>query len=69
VNQAAVRFLVDGATMPADISGYERIVVLFDGQDEPALAGARDMWKQVRTGGHEATYWQQAENGRWEKKA
>ena len=69
VNGAAVRFLVDGASLPPDISAYERVVVMFDGQDESALAGAREMWKQVRTGGHEATYWQQAESGRWEKKA
>jgi DNA polymerase-3 subunit chi len=69
VNHAAVRFLVDGASLPPDISMYERVVVMFDGQDESALASARDMWKQVRTGGHEATYWQQAESGRWEKKA
>ncbi|MGB7078678.1 MAG: DNA polymerase III subunit chi, partial [Xanthobacteraceae bacterium] len=28
-NGAVVRFLVDGATMPGDGSGYDRIVVLF----------------------------------------
>ena len=69
VNGAAVRFLVDGATLPSDLAGYERIVVMFDGNDEQALAGARELWKHVRLQGHEATYWQQAESGRWEKKA
>jgi DNA polymerase-3 subunit chi len=68
-NKASVRFLVDGAPLPPDVAGYERIVVIFDGQDEQALAKAREVWKQVKAGGHEATYWQQDDNGRWEKKA
>jgi DNA polymerase-3 subunit chi len=68
-NKASVRFLVDGAPLPPDVAAYERVVVMFDGQDEQALAKAREVWKQVRAGGHEATYWQQNDNGRWEKKA
>ena len=45
--------------MPAEVSGYERLVVLFDGNDEDALAAARGHWKAVKAAGHEATYWQQ----------
>jgi DNA polymerase-3 subunit chi len=33
-NNAAVRFLIDGAPMPADPQNYQRIVLLFDGEDE-----------------------------------
>ena len=67
-NRAAIRFLVEGAPLPAEVSGYERLVVVFDGNDEEALAAARGHWKAVKAAGHEATYWQQDPRGRWEKK-
>lgn len=68
-NRAAIRFFVEGAPLPAEVSGYERLVVVFDGNDEEALAAARAHWKAVKAAGHEATYWQQDPRGRWEKKA
>ena len=68
-NGAAIRFLVEGASLPEDAASYERIALLFDGDDEEALAGARAHWKAVKAGGHEATYWQQNARGRFERKA
>ena len=68
-NAAVVLFLVEGAPVPADTSPYQRLVLLFDGNDEDALAAARADWKRVKAAGHEATYWQQDGRGRWEKKA
>jgi DNA polymerase III subunit chi len=68
-NGAAIRFLVEGAPVPAETAGYERLVLLFDGNDEDALAAARAHWKAVKAAGHEATYWQQDPRGRWERKA
>ena len=67
-NGAAVRFLVDGAEL-ADHSGYERIVYLFDGNDEDAIARARAQWKAAKGAGSTVTYWQQSPEGRWENKA
>jgi DNA polymerase-3 subunit chi len=67
-NGAKVRFLADGAET-ANYSDYERIVVLFDGNDPDALERARASWAAAKTGGHDSTYWQQSERGRWEKKA
>jgi len=67
-NGATVRFLVDGAEAP-DLSGYTRAVYIFDGRDDAALAQARAEWKRIKGAGHAVTYWQQNENGRWEKKA
>src|SRR5690242_21807038 len=32
-NGAQVRFLVDGAPLPSDVAAYERVVLLFDGDD------------------------------------
>lgn len=68
LNQADVRFLVDGAAIGNDTSSYQRIILLFDGNDDVALSHARDEWRKVRAQGHEATYWQQDDTGRWAKK-
>lgn len=66
-NAATVRFLADGVEM-SDAQAYQRIVILFDGNDEDAVKRARASWVAVKEQGHEATYWQQSERGRWEKK-
>lgn len=68
-NGAQVRFLVDGAVVPDDPSGYARIVLIFDGADDAALARARAEWKKAKAHGHDATYWRQNEAGTWEKQA
>jgi DNA polymerase III subunit chi len=67
-NGAQIRFLVDGASLPDDASAYERLVLLFDGRDEEALATARHRWTEAKASGLAATYWQQSEAGRWEKR-
>jgi DNA polymerase-3 subunit chi len=67
-NGAGVRFLVDGAET-AELSGYDRVVYLFDGRDETAVAKAREQWKAAKGAGCAVTYWQQSNEGRWEKKA
>ena len=67
-NGAQVRFLVDGAELD-DASPYTRVVYVFDGRDEAAVAQARAQWKAAKAGGAEVTYWQQSPEGRWEKKA
>ena len=66
-NGATVRFVTDGAAMP-DPAGYERVVLIFDGHDNDAVDRARMTWKETKAAGHEATYWQQSERGRWERK-
>jgi DNA polymerase-3 subunit chi len=68
-NAAAVRFLIDGAPVPADAESYQRIVLLFDGDDEEAVAAARAHWSEAKAKGFEATYWQPDAQGRWAKKA
>ena len=67
-NGAAVRFLVDGAQLDT-FAGYLRVVLIFDGLDSAALDIARAQWKAAKAQGCSATYWQQTETGRWEKKA
>jgi len=67
-NGAAIRFLVDGAEI-ATLAGYVRIVLMFDGHDDVAVAHARGQWKNAKALGGALTYWQQSRDGRWEKKA
>jgi DNA polymerase-3 subunit chi len=68
-NGAAVRFLVDGAPLPDDAAGYERIVLMFDGDDDEAVAKAREHWSAAKAKGLDVTYWQTDESGRWNKRA
>ena len=68
-NGANVRFLVDGAALPPDAESYQRIVLVFDGDDEDAVTAARERWSEAKARGFDATYWQPDDTGRWVKKA
>jgi len=68
-NGANVRFLIDGAPVPADAATYERIVLMFNGDDDEAVAAARTHWGEAKAQGFAVTYWQPDERGRWVKKA
>jgi DNA polymerase-3 subunit chi len=67
-NGAVVRFLIDGAPMPVDAAAYQRIVLIFDGDDSEAVAAARERWTEGRAQGFDVTYWQTDEQGRWQRK-
>lgn len=67
-NGAGVRFLVDGAEAGC-FTGFARLVYMFDGHDAEAVARARRQWTAARAAGCVATYWQQTDAGRWEKRA
>jgi DNA polymerase-3 subunit chi len=68
-NGSDVRILIEGAPMPADPERYQRIVLLFDGDDDEAVTAARAHWSKAKAKGFDVTYWQPDENGRWVKKA
>lgn len=69
-NDPDILMLVDGAeTDPAELDGYVRALILFDGHDESALAAARGAWKAVTAAGLKAVYWAQTDAGGWTKKA
>jgi DNA polymerase-3 subunit chi len=68
-NGANVRFLIEGAPVPTDAESYQRIVLLFDGDDDEAVAAARERWTESKAKGFDATYWQPDDSGRWVKKA
>jgi DNA polymerase III subunit chi len=65
-NASRFLFLIDGAD-GGDLTRFDRVFDLFDGNDEAAVAAARERWKTWKDSGHALTYWQQGARG-WEKK-
>jgi DNA polymerase-3 subunit chi len=68
-NSANIVFYVGGAR-PADwslLNDLARVVLLFDGRDAEALAGARTAWKEAQGAGHDVTYWKETPSGKFEK--
>jgi len=65
---ATVLVLVD--SMESDrLENYDRCLEMFDGTDPNAVTSARVRWKIYKDAGHDLTYWQQTEQGGWNKKA
>jgi len=60
--------LIDNAGLPADSDSYERLFLVFNGEDADALAAARERWTTCKARGFEVTYWQADERGRWQRK-
>lgn len=67
-NNATVRFIVDAAGLPKDCATYERVVLVFDGNDDDALAAARAAWADSKSRGFDMTYWQMDERGKWQRR-
>jgi len=67
-NGANVRFLIDNAALPGDSGSYERVVLVFNGDDADSLAAARSAWSDCKFRGFEVTYWQSDERGRWQRR-
>ena len=67
-NGASVRFLIDCDALPEDSSAYERLVLVFNGEDDEALQAARGVWTAAKSNGFDVTYWQPDEQGRWQRK-
>jgi DNA polymerase-3 subunit chi len=73
-NAAAIRFFVERAQMAPMLETpggdvYDRLILLFDGNDNDDLDSARAQWKELKQQGRDLAYWQQGENGGWERKA
>jgi DNA polymerase-3 subunit chi len=68
-NGATVRFLIEGADVPGDASAYQRVILLFNGDDPDAVEAARARWREVKSAGHDVTYWQTDAHGRWQRQA
>lgn len=68
-NGADALISVDGAEVAVDeVTGLRRASILFDGNDDDALARARDQWRALTGAGLPARYWSE-ESGKWAEKA
>lgn len=67
-NGAKMLVLTDGVSS-SDISMFDRVLDVFDGNDGEAVEAARARWRTLQAAGLSLTYWQQTETGGWEKKA
>ena len=54
--------------LSVDSDSYERLVLVFNGDDDEALAAARGVWTDCKARGFEVTYWQADERGRWQRR-
>ena len=69
-NDAKILFLVDNAKVDVDkISSFNRVLNIFDGNNQAALDWSRDFWKQAKSSDIECYYWQKDDNGVWQQKA
>jgi DNA polymerase-3 subunit chi len=73
-NRAQVRFFVENAELApilaaAGSAPTERAILMFDGNDEMAVAAARAQWRRLKEAGHALSYWRQNDEGKWEKQA
>lgn len=66
---ASVLMLVAGArVIPEEVPGWDRVCLMFDGDNQEELAAARSDWVTVRDAGLPGKYWAQ-EGGKWTQKA
>lgn len=61
-NAARVLILTGGAQR-LDLSGWGKLLYLFDGEDDVAVAAARSYWRTLADGGMALDYWRQDDSG------
>ena len=67
-NGAEAVFLLDDAE-PGELDGFQRCLVLFDGNDDAAVKAARARWTAIKARGLPVSYWRQTEDGSWTRQA
>ena len=68
-NEAKTLLLVDGARLkPDELAQFDRVALIFDGNDEAATQDARADWRLVTQTDHTAIFWAE-QDGRWVEKA
>jgi DNA polymerase-3 subunit chi len=65
-NGAEALVVINDAEMgePGD---FKRCFIMFDGRLDSVVEQARRRWQKLEGAGHEMTYWQQNDQGAWEK--
>lgn len=65
-NNASILVITDG-NMPDNADAFDRILDMFDGNDEESVTKARQRWTLYKNSGHDVTYMRQTDNGGWQK--
>lgn len=68
LNSATMLFCLDGAD-PGPEEVWERVVIMFEADDEAAMAWARGLWSARKKSQTPVSYWKQNASGRWETSA
>lgn len=69
VNNADIIILTHGCTMNDHIGDFKMCCEMLDGRVGDQITTARARWKNYKDQGHDLTYWQQDDMGKWNKKA
>ena len=67
-NNADVVMLMPGAET-GGVDGFKLCCDILDGRDEEQIIAGRARYKDWRASGHELSYWQQSDAGKWEQKS
>ncbi|MCA8869020.1 MAG: DNA polymerase III subunit chi [Rhodobacteraceae bacterium] len=68
-NRPDILFVVDDAAVtPDEIPAFQRVCVVFDGNNVASLEHARGQWKSLTEAAFAAKYWSESD-GRWQMKA
>jgi DNA polymerase-3 subunit chi len=72
-NGANVLFLA-GGEIPSQwdnvkFAEFNRVVVIFDGQNAETASAAQASWQNAQQSGHNAAFWRQNASGKWEQHA
>ena len=57
-NSAQILFLTDPSAA-FDLEQFERVALVFDGNDQDSVAAARERWKEARSKDAAVSYWRQ----------
>lgn len=66
-NNADMLVLAEGAT-DSKADDYGLVCEMFNGREQSQLDAARARWKEYKGAGHTLTYYQQTDQGGWDKK-
>lgn len=67
INQAGVLILTHGCTYDA-VDGFTLCCEMLDGRISDQIQAARARWREYKESGHDLTYWQQDDDGKWQRK-
>lgn len=66
-NNSDVVFLMPGCET-GGIDNFTLVCDILDGRDEDQITAGRSRFKEWKAAGHNLSYWQQSETGKWEQK-